>query len=382
MIKKLMLLLSGAMMPFMSVSQDKDSLFTVKINAQRMPSMAKIYLLYQREGKRIVDSAMQDKGVFVLKGKIERPLYTTLVCDTTNVGFSGMLKKQYGKPDALRMYIYPGQVMLKTSSRSIADARFVGKGINSDYFKLEQMLKTVTVETNKIRKLMETTDKANIVLLNKKLDSVSSVKKAIQRKFIIENPDSFIALGVLQEYAGISPDIAVIEPMFNRLSVRVQNMQPGKEFRKFLSDQKGLNPGAIAPVFVQNDTAGNPVNLASFKGRYVLIDFWASWCGPCREVHPELVNIYNEFKERNFTILGISLDGADGKAAWLKAIKDDRLSWTQVSDLKHWENDVAKLYSIRKIPQSFLIDPEGVIIARDLETKELMEKLKQVLPVK
>jgi peroxiredoxin len=382
MIKKVMILLCGAVLPFVSVSQTTESLFTVKINAITMPSAAKIYLLYQQDGKKIVDSAMRDNGSFVFKGKIERPLYATLLCDTTNIGFSEILKKRHKKQDGLRMYIYPGQVVLKTSSSSIAEAKFVGKGINSDYFRLEQMLKPVNVQRSNISKLMETTDKNNIAVLNKKLDSLSLIKKGIQRKFIIENPDSFIALGALQEYAGISPDVAVIESMFKKLSARVRNMQLGKEFRKFLSDQKDLNPGAKAPVFVQNDTAGNPVNLASFKGKYVLIDFWASWCGPCRETNPELVKIFDEFKGRNFTILGISLDGVDGKSAWLKAIKDDGLSWPQVSDLKHWENEVAKLYSIRKIPQSFLIDPDGIIIARDLETKELMEKLKQVLPVK
>ena len=376
-----MLLLFVAAVPFMSVSQTKDPLFTVRINAAKMPSTAKIYLLYQKDGKKIVDSAMQDNGLFVFKGKIERPMYATLVCDTTNVGFSGMLKKRHDKPDVLRMYIYPGQAALKTSSRVIVDARFVGKGINPDYFNLEQRLRPVTEQRNKINKLMETADKADSVLLNKKLDSLSLIKRAIQLKFINGNPDSFIALSALQEYAGIFPDLAVIEPIFKRLTVNVRNMPSAKEFWKFLSDQKGLNPGTLAPVFVQNDTSGKPINLTSFKGKYVLIDFWASWCGPCRDTNIELVKIYNEFKGRKFTILGISLDGSDGKDAWLKAIEDDGLNWTQVSDLKHWENEVAKLYSIRKIPQSFLIDPEGVIIARDIESKELREKLKQVLPV-
>jgi peroxiredoxin len=382
MIKKVMLLLCGAAIPFISVSQTTASLFSVKINAGTMLSTTKIYLLYQPDGKKTVDSAIQNKGSFVFKGKIGRPLNATLLCDATNTGFSGLLKRRHDKQDVLRMYIYPGQVVLKTSDHSIANASFVGKGINSDYVKLQQMLNPLTEERNKISKLIETTNQANMVLLNHKLDSLNLIKKTIQRKFIIENPDSFIALVELQDYAGITPDVTVIGPMFNQLSVSIRNMQSGKEFRKFLSDQKGLNPGAIAPAFVQNDTAGNPVNLSSFKGKYVLIDFWASWCGPCRESNPELVKIYHEFKGRNFTILGVSLDGADGKAAWLKAIKDDGLNWTQISDLKHWENKVAKLYSIRKIPQSFLIDPEGVIIARDLETTALMEKLKQVLPVK
>ncbi|RQO77062.1 alkyl hydroperoxide reductase [Pedobacter sp. KBW01] len=382
MLKKVMLLLCGAAVPLMSVAQTKNSLFTVKITATKMPAMAKIYLLYQVNGKKIIDSAMQTNGLFVFKGNIDRPRYSTLVCDTNNIGLSGMIKKQHDKPDLLRMYTYPGQVVLKTSTPLIADAGFVGKGINADHFKLEQLLSPVYAAIDKISNLAETAHEPKNSPLNIKLDSLNLVKQAIRRKFVIDNPDSFIALVALNDYAGISPDVAVIEPMFNRLSLRLQHTPSGKEFRKFLSDQKALNPGAMAPVFVQNDTAGNPVNLTSFRGKYILIDFWASWCGPCRAANPELVKIYNEFKDRNFTILGISLDGADAKDAWLKAIKNDGLSWPQVSDLKHWENEVAKLYSVRKIPQSFLIDPKGVIIARDIEPKELMKKLKQVLLIK
>lgn len=249
-----MLLLWGAAVPLMSVCQTKDSLFTVKITAPKMPSRAKIYLLYQEEGKKIIDSAVQTNGLFVFKGKIDEPKYSTLVCDTTNIGLSGMIKKQYDKPDLLRMYIYPGHVALKTSSPSIADATFAGRGINYDHIKLEKLLNPIYEEIDKIN-LRETHHEPGTSALNKKLDSLSAVKQAIRLKFIIDNPDSFIALSALDDYAGISPDIAVIEPMLNRLSVKLQNTPSGIQFRKFLSNQHDLNPGKTAPVFIQNDTA-------------------------------------------------------------------------------------------------------------------------------
>ena len=131
--------------------------------------------------------------------------------------------------------------------------------------------------------------------------------------------------------------------------------------------------------FTQNDTAGVPVKLSSLKGKYLLIDFWASWCGPCRAENPNLVKVYNKYRGKNFHILGVSLDRPGQKEKWMKAIYDDKLEWTQVSDLQFWNNEVAKQYGIRAIPQNLLLDPEGKIIAKNIRGEELENKVAEAI---
>lgn len=145
----------------------------------------------------------------------------------------------------------------------------------------------------------------------------------------------------------------------------------------FIRRMENVQVGAVAPDFTLPDVDGNPVSLSSLRGKYVLIDFWASWCPDCRKENPNIVAAWNKFKDKNFTILGVSLDRQ--RDPWLAAIEKDGLTWTHVSDLKDWKSDAAVLYAIRWIPMSFLIDPDGVILAVGLEGEDLLQKLEEVL---
>jgi peroxiredoxin len=208
---------------------------------------------------------------------------------------------------------------------------------------------------------------------------VTERKKTKNKQYLAEHPSSLIAMFVFKQFVGYDIDGDVAEPVFMALDERIRNKPLGLEMTEKISIAKRTGLGKVAPEFTQNDTLGLPVSLSSFRGKYVLIDFWASWCGPCRQENPNVVKAFNDFNSKGFTVLGISLDQPTAKDKWLKAIHDDNLTWTHLSDLKYWKNDVAVSYGVQAIPQNYLLDPNGVIIAKNLRGAALQKKLSELL---
>jgi peroxiredoxin len=172
------------------------------------------------------------------------------------------------------------------------------------------------------------------------------------------------------------------EPVMTSMSKRFTDhpmvQKVVKEYFGYMQQQKSaLKPGQPAPDFTLPDPDGKMISLSSLKGKYVLVDFWASWCGPCRLENPNVVSAYKQYSNKNFTILGVSLDRA--KEPWLKAIKDDLLTWTHVSDLKYWESIVVPMYNIQGIPFNVLLDPQGNIVATNLRGSSLQAKLSEYI---
>ena len=210
-------------------------------------------------------------------------------------------------------------------------------------------------------------------------------------KFIVKYIDTVsqpvVALFALGYTQSIDPAVlnTIVPKMVNRFPGHQGIVGIVTQFNEMLVENNKPAPaktsaptiGSMAPDFTMNDTEGKPFTLSQLKGKYVLVDFWASWCGPCRGENPNVVAAYNQFKNKNFTILGVSLD--ENKEKWLQAIKADKLKWKQVSDLKGWENATVSLYGYDGIPYNVLIDPQGKIIATSLRESALQEKLLEIL---
>ena len=328
-----------------------------------------VYLYNLQNEAAEPDTANIVNGSFEFEGAAEEPRFVFLSLGET-------LRHQ-----PLGFFLQNGNISINAHVDSLQSGTVTGSAAQDDFKKYQNQF---TILSDKQRALIEEYQEADMAGNMNKMMEIQMRFQELEKEskkqiadFVKENPASYVSPFLLAQNYAMDADEEELKPLYNALDEKVKGSFFGKEVGKTLELLEKTSIGAVAPDFTLNNQSGQPVSLSSFKGKYTLIDFWASWCGPCRQENPNIVQAYNTYKPKGFEILGVSLD--EKREAWEKAIEQDKLAWTQVSDLKGWQSDAAAQYGIKAIPMNYLLDKEGKIIAKNLRGEDLVAKLKEIL---
>ncbi|MHB1921454.1 MAG: redoxin domain-containing protein [Chitinophagaceae bacterium] len=326
-----------------------------------------IYLTHRSNGSYLTDTVEVRQGAFQFSDTVSEPTLYDLGIGRQDPGLS---------------FFVDNQVIHLTVDRDSLNAGKVSGSRAEDQY-LTYLAK-MQIFQSQLKHLMQTYALAGRQgTLNQMQDSLELMYEEIQRQqqdsivsYVRDHPHSIIGAWAVSRNLLYTPDPVILGSVYQQMDTVVRRSSYGKKIWSTLVIARKTAVGQLAPDFTEADTQGKPFTLSSLRGQYVLLDFWASWCGPCRAEDPKLVQAFQQFGKKGFTVLGVSLDQA--REPWLDAITSDHLDWHQVSDLKYWDSRVAREYGIRAIPANFLLDPQGRIIARNLRGGELDKKLAAV----
>ncbi len=372
-----------------TVKPTPNLMLKVDVSSIQKP-VEKIFVTYYNyaNSQRFTDSALVSNGkVAEFEMKLDEPVLSQLRVVYAKSSDTAKVQMINYARDIFSVYLEEGKISV-IANDSIGNSTVTGSGTHLDYIDLRKKVaaydpafKALNEAYMVARKAKDTPAMDKLELSMDSLDNI--VKENIYRPYLTSPVNkTAVAIYALNQYAGYAIEASKTEPLYNQLPENIRNLPSAKMMKDRIDKAKKTDIGQYAIPFSQKDTAGIEVSLSSFKGKYVLIDFWASWCGPCRQENPNVVNAFQKYKENDFTVLGISLDQPNAKDKWLKAIYDDQLTWTHLSDLKFWNNEVAKAYGIQAIPQNYLLDKEGKIIGKNLRGEALQTTLKDLFTSK
>lgn len=327
-----------------------------------------IYLSHNIGDKEIKDSTVITNGSFAFSGTVpEVKMYA--------------LKLKGGKQQK-NFLLENKDISIVGDKDSLFMAKVIGSPETDIYFGFYNgPWKAITAKAGQIyHRLDSATQKGKVTLTPAQRKPFDDEFKALDvlnqnavRAYVKTHASSVAVAAIVEDRFINYPYPEQAAAMYALFAPAVKASFYGKAINASLALTNKTAPGKLAPDFVMNDVDGKPLKLSALRGKYVLVDFWASWCGPCRKENPNVVAAYKKYHDKGFEILGVSLDSK--KEAWLKAINDDHLTWKHVSDLKGWANTAAALYGVKSVPASFLLDKDGKVVAKDLRGEELNNTL-------
>ncbi|MFN8240548.1 MAG: TlpA disulfide reductase family protein [Bacteroidales bacterium] len=358
----------------MAACAPKEPQYVIKGNISGADSVT--FILQKRVAGKYekLDSAMVLNGTFTIKGgKVEYPEMVVLMAKNLRKG--------------MQFYLENSEITITGNIDSLYDAKVTGSLTQDEYKGYQESLKAFSEKNRKLYEDYQAAekagDKAKVAELEKASEDMYKEKTNSDKEFIKSHPASYVSPMILNSIS-YELEAEEIETFIAGLDTTVAKVQMVKDLAERAAVMKTVSIGKTAPDFTLNDVNDKPLALSSVigKSKVLLVDFWASWCGPCRQENPNVVKVWKEFNKKGFDVFGVSLDRPGEKDKWMQAIKDDQLTWNHVSDLKFWDCEAAKLYAVRAIPANFLLDEKGTIIAKNLRGEDLAKKVKEILSAK